>query len=197
MKIKELYQRTEKTKALSLIAGLLAFGGTVCSAGVANAATFGFSFENVEGFSSADGTAVGEIELPDAALTIDGNYTATSITILSAPASLGLTFPLDVFTTFSAITVNSFDVVGGIIQPTSSFVSDGGGPDVGAFSLNENPGFGTLLAGPTATGMLDANSSTLTYTSPESPESVPEPASIIGLLSIGALGLGLKGKKKV
>ncbi|MBC1194917.1 PEP-CTERM sorting domain-containing protein, partial [Microcystis aeruginosa BLCCF158] len=40
------------------------------------------------------GTVSGTIELPDAALTTDGIYAATALSVTSAPAALGYTLPV-------------------------------------------------------------------------------------------------------
>ncbi|MGB5596147.1 MAG: hypothetical protein WBM62_19225 [Crocosphaera sp.] len=69
-------------------ATVLAAATVVGSANVANAATFGFSFSNVDG--PVNGTVEGTIELPDG----DGTFAATSVFVTSAPAALGYTTPL-------------------------------------------------------------------------------------------------------
>ncbi|MFM6897979.1 MAG: PEP-CTERM sorting domain-containing protein [Microcystis panniformis] len=63
-------------------------------------------------------------------------------------------------------------------------------------TLNFIPGnFGNLFnplgAGGPFSGVVDLNSTTLTY----SPVPVPEPATVLGLLSVAGVGLLCKGRK--
>jgi len=161
----------------------------------ASAATFGFSFSNVDG--PVSGTVSGTIELPDAALTTDGIYAATALSVTSAPAALGYTLP--VIGTFPSLGPNAFNVVGGniILSGTqfarSQFVVTGS-PNANAFGLNSPLGtlFGTNGVADASSGVLDSNNSTLTFTRATS---VPEPGTILGLVTVGALG-ALARKRK-
>lgn len=159
----------------------------------ASAATFGFSFSNVDG--PVSGTVSGTIELPDAALTTDGIYAATALSVTSAPAALGYTLP--VIGTFPSLGPNAFNVVGGNIILSGTQFARGqlfvtGSPN--AFGLNSALGtlFGTNGVGDASSGVLDSNNSTLTFTRATS---VPEPGTILGLVTVGALG-ALARKRK-
>jgi hypothetical protein len=66
-------------------------------------------------------------------------------------------------------------------------------------TLNFLPGtFGSLFtvqgSGTGFTGVADVNSTTLTY-SPAAPTTVPEPSTVLGLLSVAGVGLLCKGRK--
>jgi hypothetical protein len=183
-----------KNKALGLTATVLALGSMLGSASIANAATFNFSFDNQDG--AVNGTVSGTITLPDG----DGTFPASSIIVTSAPATLGYTLPLDVLNGVVAVTSNTFNVVGGIINAaTSIFASQVTGNAI--FGLNA--GFGnsyltdinnqfTFVEN---TGVLDNGNSTLLYSS-NPPASTPEPTSVITLIGVGVLGVASKLKKK-
>ncbi|WP_107667192.1 PEP-CTERM sorting domain-containing protein [Cyanothece sp. BG0011] len=163
---------------------------------VAHAATFNFSFSGDDG--PVLGTVMGTIELPDAALTTDGNYQATSVIVTSAPTELGYSFPLDVLNGVVSVTDNSFNVINGLIVD-STFQSQITGNALFALSADVTGNsyltdIGNEFTFIENTGVLDNLSSTLRFSSATA--TVPEPASVLGLLSLGALGLGLKGKKK-
>jgi hypothetical protein len=160
-------------------ATVLAAATVVGSANVANAATFGFSFSNVDG--PVNGTVEGTIELPDG----DGTFAATSVFVTSAPAALGYTTPFDVFANFFFVNTNSFTVAGGTIDALNSeflVVNETDG-----LSLNFSGG-GTFLnvAGSVNafSGVADFSNSTLVYTSAAA--SVPEPSTIVALAMVGS-----------
>ena len=162
----------------------LATVATATLAPVASAATFNFSFGNVEG--PVNGTVQGTLTLPDG----DGTNAATSLIVTSAPSALGYTLPFDVLANFTNVAANSFTVSGGVITASSFLALN----STEALSLNFSPGnFGslfTLLGAVNAfSGVVDVNSTTLTY----SP--VPEPATVLGLLSVAGVGLLCKGRK--
>ena len=168
----------------------LATVATATLAPVASAATFNFSFSNVTGLVS--GTVQGTLTLPDG----DGtNLAATSLIVTSAPSALGYTLPFDVLANLTSVVDNSFTVSGGEIT-ASSF----GAQSIGeALTLNFLPGtFGSLFtvqgSGAPFSGVVDVNSTTLTY-SPAAPTTVPEPATVLGLLSVAGVGLLCKGRK--
>lgn len=150
----------------------------------ASAATFNFSFSNVNG--PVNGTVEGTITLPDG----DGTFAATSVIVTSAPAALGYTLPLDAF---FGLFFNSFTVSGGAIT-ASSFLS---GPSGGLFSLS-SPFGGTYLTtsnnSSASSGVLDSSNSTLTST-PAPSAAVPEPATVLGLLSVAGVGFLSKRQK--
>ncbi|MEH2131750.1 MAG: PEP-CTERM sorting domain-containing protein [Nostoc sp.] len=161
--------------------------GTV---GTAQAATFNFSFSNVDG--AVNGNVGGTIQLPDG----DGTFAATSVVITSLPDGLGLTAPLAP----SSIIQNVFSVVAGqinlagtqfvgLINPSTALALNTTIVPVGTFldALN-----GASLG---ATGVQDIDSSTLTFTS-ASAAAVPEPASVIGILGLGAFGVTSLRKRK-
>ena len=168
----------------------LATVATATLAPVASAATFNFSFSNVGG--PVSGTVQGTLTLPDG----DGtNLSATSLIVTSAPSALGYTLPFDVLANAIAVLDNSFTVSGGVITASSFGALSIGG----AFTLNFSPGnFGSLFnvqgSGAALSGVVDVNSTTLTY-SPAAPTTVPEPATVLGLLSVAGVGLLCKGRK--
>ena len=178
-----------------LAASVLALASVVASANLANAATFSFSFSNENG--PVSGTVEGITELPDG----DDIFEATSIIVTSAPAALGYTIPLDVLIGASSVFINSFTVVDGMIDAGASFFESSiNGSNL--FGLNtafsggasyltniNNPDFETVN-----TGVLDSDSSTLTYS--VIIPTTPEPTSLLTLLSVGALGVASKLKKK-
>ena len=100
---------TSQHKALSLGASFLAAATIVGSAHVAQAATFNFSFSNVDG--PVSGTVQGTIGLPDG----NGTFAATLVIVTSAPAALGYTFPYNVLADLTSIFANSFTLSGGAI----------------------------------------------------------------------------------
>ena len=164
----------------------LATVATATLAPVASAATFNFSFSNVDG--PVSGTVQGTLTLPDG----DGTNAATSLIVTSAPAALGSTLPFDVLANFTTVPSNSFTVSGGVITSGSFFATN----SIGVLTLNFIPGnFGNLFnplgAGGPFSGVVDLNSTTLTY----SPVPVPEPATVLGLLSVAGVGLLCKGRK--
>ena len=170
----------------------LATVATATLAPVASAATFNFSFGNVGG--PVSGTVQGTLTLPDG----DGtNLAATSVIVTSAPAALGYTVPFDVLANFTAVFGNSFTVSGGVITASSFAAQNINNTDT--LALNLSPGiFGSLFSlqggANIFTGVVDLNSTTLTY-SPAAPTTVPEPATVLGLLSVAGVGLLCKGRK--
>ncbi len=162
----------------------LATVATATLAPVASAATFNFSFGNVEG--PVSGTVQGTLTLPDG----DGTNAATSLIVTSAPSALGYTLPFNVLANFTSVVANSFTVSGGVIT-ASSF---GAQNLTEALTLNFSPGtLGSLFtlqgAANAFSGVVDVNSTTLTFTP------VPEPATVLGLLSVAGVGLLCKGRK--
>lgn len=158
----------------------------------AHAITFNFSFSNENGPIS--GTVEGTIELPDG----DGTFAATSVFVTSAPVALLGYDPTGFdFTSFSVFE-NSFTVTGGNIDSANSSF-------FGLFDGSTALGLNSLFAGGAtfldvlnggdfgATGLQDADSSTLSYSSP-SATPVPEPMTILG--SVVALGIGTAFKRK-
>jgi hypothetical protein len=169
------------TKALGFGASLLAAVTVVGSARSAHAASFTFSFDNVDG--TVNGTVSGTITLPDG----DGTFSASSVTVTSAPTALGYTIPLDILANASAIFNNSFTVSGGKINAASSvfqaFLTEGE-----TLSLNSSA-LGTKLVlkgGFSDEGVINSDNSTLVFSSATS---VPEPSALLGfgLLGAGAL----------
>ena len=169
----------------------LATVATATLAPVASAATFNFSFGNVTG--PVSGTVQGTLTLPDG----DGtNLAATSLIVTSAPSALGYTLPFNVLANLTNLLSNSFTVSGGVIA-ASSFMAQHSNND--SLGLNFVPGtFGSLFSVQGGAnifgGVLDVNSTTLTY-SPAAPTTVPEPATVLGLLSVAGVGLLCKGRK--
>ncbi|MEA5508410.1 PEP-CTERM sorting domain-containing protein [Crocosphaera sp. UHCC 0190] len=164
-------------------ATVLSVASVFGSANVANAATFGFSFSNVNG--AVNGIVEGTIELPDG----DGTFAATSVFVTSAPAALGYTTPFDVLANFPSVNANSFTVAGGTIDAlNSSFLARSA---TEALVLNF-PGVGTFLnvvgTASTLSGVNDSNSSTLTYSA------VPEPLTILGAGAAISFGTAFKRK---
>ena len=167
----------------------LATVATATLAQSASAATFNFSFSNVTG--PVNGTVQGTLTLPDG----DGTNAATSVIVTSAPAALGYTLPFNVLANFPNVVSNAVTVSGGVIT-ASSFLAQ---INADSFSLNYFPSilgslFSVLGAGDIFSGVFDINSTTLTY-SPAAPTTVPEPATVLGLLSVAGVGLLCKGRK--
>jgi hypothetical protein len=120
---------------------------------------------------------------------------ATSVIVTSAPADLGYTLPFNVLANFTDLVSNSFTVSGGVIT-ASSFAAQSIG---GGLALNFVPGsFGSVFTVQGSafafSGVVDVNSTTITY-SPAAPTTVPEPATVLGLLSVAGVGLLCKGRK--
>lgn len=162
----------------------LATVATATLAQSASAATFNFSFSNVDG--TVSGTVQGTITLPDG----DGTFAATSVIVTSAPAALGYTLPYDALANLTTPVTNSFTVSGGAI--TASNFARQNSTDALSLAL---PGLGSLFnvrgSASTTSGVLDSSNSTLTFSSPAP---VPEPATVLGLLSVA--GVGLLGKRQ-
>jgi hypothetical protein len=149
----------------------------------ASAATFNFSFSNVNG--SVAGTVQGTITLPDG----NGTFAASAVTVTSAPAALGYTTPLPLNLAIGNLAQNTFTVVGGQINAGLSnffYVFPGNSNAIGLRAdsaiFGSSNGLvtffdsasGGFLGSP---GVLNSNNSTLTFTS----TAVPEPATVLGL----------------
>ena len=174
---------------LSQILPLVVVGGALATSIVAwekpaqAIQLFNFSFNNVSG--PVNGTVSGTLDLPNG----DGTFAATSLKINSAPAALGYTQPVDVLSYFPNVISNSFTVSNGTITASSFGVQEDGSA---AILLNFQPGsYGTLLSevgtGSVFSGVIDTNSTTLTY-SPATP--VPfdiSPGAILPTIPILAL----------
>ena len=155
---------------------------------------YNFSFSNVNG--PVGGTVAGTIILPDG----DGTFAASGITVTSAPATLGYTYPFDVLANLTAVLQNTFTVTGGAIDPVaSSFIAFSPPNDFGgggsAFGLSADLAvsgsiFNIQLSSSPGTGVIDGNNSTLAF--------VPVPWETDSLPVIGStilFGLGLCGKR--
>jgi hypothetical protein len=154
----------------------------------AEAATYDFSFDNLDG--PVAGTVSGYIVLGDG----DGTFTASTVKVTGAPAALGYTLDYDVLANMLNVIQNSFVVSGGLIDSANSVFSAKNGND--SFYLNYQTGNeGTLFnikgSAHQYTGVQDTNSSILTY----SVSTVPLPAAA-PLLIVGLVGLGLLGRKR-
>jgi len=172
----------------------LATVATATLAPVASAATFNFSFSNVTG--PVSGTVQGSLTLPDG----DGTFSASAVTITSAPAALGYTTPLPLDFGSGTLVENTFTVVAGQINAIASnfFYLFASGNN--AIALNESFfSFGSFFDASSGgffedTGVQDPGSSTLTFV-PVPNVPVPEPATVLGLLSVAGVGLLCKGRK--
>lgn len=182
-----------KLKSLTSGLGASVVVSVIALADGVNAATFTFSFMNVDGL--VDGTVEGTVELPDG----DGSFVATAVTITSFPAALGLPpAPIDAL----AVNVieNQFSVVGGTIDiADTSFIGLINGSV--ALSLSNSIADGSTFLDASsggnsgATGVRDADNSTLFFSS-DTVVSTPEPTSIFMLAGLGILGMTTKLKKK-
>ncbi len=186
-----------KNKAFGLTASILAFGSILGSASIAEAATFGFSFDNTSG--STFGTVQGTIELPDAALTVDGGYTASSVVVTSAPTDINLSTPFDFVANALNTLGNTFQVVAGniVIAGTAFFIEATDGSEL---IFNDAGGLQTAQLSDSALNFVrtksdDTGGLQLTFTAPAS-ASTPEPTSIITLIGVGVLGVASKKFKK-
>jgi|688.fasta_scaffold160113_2 hypothetical protein len=150
---------------LSQILPLVIVGGALATSLVAwekpaqAIQVFNFSFDNTNG--PVNGTVSGTLDLPNG----NGTFAATSLKINSAPAALGYTQPVDVFSYFPNVFNNSFTVSSGTIT-SSTFLAQNASE---AFALNLAPGgFGSVLSTvgtvDAFSGVQDINSTTLTYT---------------------------------
>ncbi|RQH25147.1 PEP-CTERM sorting domain-containing protein [Okeania hirsuta] len=168
---------------------------TFTAVSAASAATFGFSFSNEDGI--VNGTVEGTIELIESPVR-DDRFLATSFIVTSSP-DLGYNLPLNIFTDINQPTANRFVVVGGEINGLL-FVSTNGTEGLFLQLLpvitetgSEFIGFAGLTSVGTPNlffGVVDLDGSTLTFTSLSTtiPETVPEPGTILGLLTVGSLG---------
>lgn len=158
----------------------------------AQAATYGFSFSNVEG--AVAGEVAGYLVLPDG----DGTFATTELVVTAAPPALGYTLDFNVLANFTGgIAQNSFTVSGGAIGSLAgSFRAFTSG--FGVFALN-SPGFGSYftsegVSSSSSSGVLDSNSTTTTYTTAVV---APVPLPAAAPLLLGALGsLALWGRKR-
>ena len=145
----------------------------------AHAATYSYSFLNEDG--AIAGTVAGTIVLPDG----DGTFGATSVFVTTAPAGLGydptgFNFATDTFN-------NTFTVAAGAVVASDFFGRFNPGT---ALSIGSTFGGGSTFLDAFnavdfgASGLLDSDSSTLTYAA------VPLPAGMPLLLAgLGAIGL--------
>ena len=154
----------------------------VCLAAPASAATYDFSFSNVNG--GTPGVVSGTITLADG----DGVFSASSIIVDAAPAGLGYTtVPFDVIASATGLFENSFTVTGGVIDLGASVVTlyfDAGTPTPSSFGLN-NAAFGSLLSNigvqitTVPVGVVDLANATLAYSS-VTPVPVPAGLPLLG-----------------
>lgn len=174
---------------LSQILPLVVVGGALATSLVAwekpaqAIQVFNFSFNNVQG--PVNGTVSGTLELPNG----NGIFAAKSVKINSAPAALGYTQPVDVLSYFQNVGINQFEVSNGTITASYFYATYATNPNE-TFIFNL-PAIGTLLstvgAGSPFSGVVDLNSTTLTY-SPATP--VPfdiRPGAILPTIPILAL----------
>jgi MYXO-CTERM domain-containing protein len=153
--------------------------------GALEAATFTYSFSNVQG--PVSGTVTGTIVLPDG----DGTFAATDVTVTSEPDLLGYSGIFDVIG-YTYVPSNTFTVFDGQIT-AGTFAAQNSMIPIPTFTcmaLNFEDGtFGSLLnvEGNTlaGSGVQDLDSTTLSY-SPAS-SSTPEPATF----GLGAAALAL------
>jgi hypothetical protein len=153
---------------LSQILPLVIVGGALATSFVAwekpaqALQAFNFSFNNTGG--QVGGTVSGTLNLPDG----NGTFAATSVQIISAPASLGYTLPVDALSYFKTVSSNSFTVSNGTI--TASSLGLQGNPNINFFGLNfAIPTYGSVLTGSNNralnSGVWNNTSTTLTYSS--------------------------------
>ncbi len=163
-KSKKIFPAPIKNKFFNIGSGILTAGIVLNSANIANAFTaYNFSLSNEDG--PVSGIVEGAVFLPDG----DGTFPASDVIITSAPVSLGYTtFPFNALT--GNIFGNSFTVDDGVIDASKSFFESQFFNNA-LFGLNtpfsggasyltdiNNPDFETIN-----TGILDSDSSTLTY----------------------------------
>ncbi|MFM1841973.1 MAG: hypothetical protein RLZZ490_709 [Cyanobacteriota bacterium] len=186
----------EIAKTLTLTCFLASLALT---ANPAQAINYNFTFSNVTG--PVAGTVAGTITLPDG----DGTFAATGITVTSAPAALGYTYPFDVLANLTTVGQNTFTVTGGAIDPVASSFYAYFTPDnivVSAFGLSATlpnaffPGSSFTIQQSTdvTNGVVDVNNSTLAFSA------TPVPLETDSLPVIGStvlFGLGLWGKRKL
>ncbi len=168
---------------LSLITGT----AIIFAATAAHAALYSYSFSNVDG--PVNGTVSGNITLADG----DGTFAATSVTILSAPVSLGYTLPIEMLSaSYPYLLANSFTVSSGqIIDMHFAALNlyDG------LFLSDDYSGGGNYLnirGSGVYDGVIDRDESTLVVTA------IPLPAALplygAGLALMGLIGWRRKRK---
>jgi hypothetical protein len=158
----------------------------------AQAASFKFSFQNING--PVNGTVEGLITLPDG----DGSFSASQVDILAYPAALGLgQAPINAMA--GGTSGNLFTVSGGQITSSDFVGLINSYTALGLNSSLANSSYGVYtfldtLNGIDAglTGVRDNTSSTLTYTSPTP---IPGPAPLLG--AFAAFGFCRKLRRKV
>jgi hypothetical protein len=164
----------------------------------ARAGLYNFSFSNVEG--PVAGSVQGTLVLPDG----DGVFSASSLIVTSAPASLGYTLPFNILANFTSVLENAFLVNGGAIDVhQSSFTAYfADGPDGSALSLSGTafsgtPGslFNSQLTANVTTGVFNGNNSILVFASASGPAPAPGPVPLLG--SLAAFGYSRKLRKKI
>ncbi|MGK7946429.1 MAG: PEP-CTERM sorting domain-containing protein [Microcystaceae cyanobacterium] len=186
--------KSAKTQALSLGTSALTLATILSSVNVANAATFDFTIVNTNVASpfTSDSNATGTIELPDAALTTDGVYTASSVVITGLSTTPAPSFLDDVIGLNFApgASTNSFEVVSNQIVQTAdtALISV-----LGNFTLfiNGDQGNASLLGN----GAPDPNESIIGASVFGEGVKTPEPSTLLGLLAVGSLG-ALTRKRK-
>lgn len=188
--------KSAKTQALSLGTSALTLATILSSVNVANAATFDFTIVNTNVASpfTSDSNATGTIELPDAALTTDGVYTASSVVITGLSTNPAPSFLDDVIgLNFApgAIT-NSFEVVNNQIVQTAdtALISVLGNFDL-LFIFNGGGGNASLLGD----GNPDPDESITGISLFGEGVKTPEPSTLLGLLAVGSIG-ALTRKRK-
>ncbi|MGK7883064.1 MAG: PEP-CTERM sorting domain-containing protein [Crocosphaera sp.] len=198
---------------MKINAFLPVFGASVLSASVvtfasvANAATVVFDFtdgvgNNQTSFEKTVGTATATFFNPvtdSGTDTDDFNVNTLGLRLGTgfSNRSFDVTFDQDVelisyTTNFPSGTIN-FDIIGTGVSSLGNSSTDS---DFVGQPLLLLAGETYSFTANTPAGFAGVSFATWTFDDLSVAESVPEPASIIGLLSIGALGLGLKGKKK-
>lgn len=119
----------------------LAMGGAVLVAGLsgpASAALFTYSFEMTDG--PVLGTVTGTIDLPFVAVGGSGSGPASSVTIDSYPAGIGVLPQGTTATSWTTQLLNDFDVVNGAIVDYAFAALDGpGGLDDYELCFNSGP----------------------------------------------------------
>ena len=172
----------------------LALSAALSPASGALAASFPFSFSNVEG--RTDGQVSGVIVLPDG----DGTFAASSVIVQSAPDALGFDEPFDAVD--FGVLENEFEVSGGALVGID-FRAQGSNAAAGFFALNSQSFplvsvLGVLGETDVEAGVLDYTSSTLSplrTTAGQTTAPVPLPAAI-AMLPAGLIGLAVVGRPR-
>lgn len=157
---------------------------SVVMAGAASAATFGFTFNNIEGLTA--GTVSGTITLADG----DGTFAATSVIVEDAPVSLGYSLSEEfISSNYPNVVANSFVVANGLITDANFVAINATDGLVLSYDVGANFSFLNVVGSASeGSGVYDGTSRSLEFTQ-VAPVPLPAglPLLLVGLGSFGIL----------